>query len=681
MHTLDYASSYTRAGISVIPVKADGSKSPAENGWRKYSNQIADSTTLERWFGGPAPVGLGAVPGPASGNLVVLDFECVGGQSAYAQWYASLPPALQAVVDCIPLVQTPSGGMHLWVRLAEPQPGAKLARFASGKTKIEIRGEGHQVLAPGCPAECHRAGKLYEWVKEPARDSDGAMMFPVLVDEHWADMLAAAAGCNEYSPPDQPRDRDREPVAPSGVDSPGSCFNRDGTWEETGLFDAGWTWARRIGDDRGFLTRPGKDEGISASVGMVSSKENGYPYLYIWSTSTDLAAETPYSKFAVFAYLCHRGDFAAAAKSLREKGYGKDPYEDIDLSNLSFRVTKPDGTSEPAADTPESVDTWCVPSSALRAQADDARWLWRGFLARGKITLFNAMYKAGKSTIIGHLLKAMDGSRTDFLGYPVAPGKVLVISEEDEGLCADRRDELGLGDHVWWKIQPMEQRKNLAAWSTFIAEAVERVGRYQFDLVVIDTISKVWPVADENAAAQVEAALVPLWKVTSTGAAVMIVHHTRKSGGEHFTASRGSGGLPAFADIILEYRRFSESDKKCPKRIMEGTGRYRNTPKKQLIELTDEGYVNHGDPDDSDVRVKVKTFDWEETLREVMTEAKESETPLTFDQIKDAIASKREGVSVKNSDLISLLGKWFEGGELERLGTGRKGDPYLFIPA
>jgi hypothetical protein len=163
MTVLDYARKYVAAGLSVIPVRADGSKAPKVAGWREFSNRLPTDAELVAWFGGPDPVGIGVVPGPASGNLVVLDFECKGGMPAYAEWRASLSPELaEALAEC-PVVRTPSGGRHVWVRLAAPCGGGRLARYSKGTTKIEVRGEGHQVLAPGCPPQCHKSGLTYEF--------------------------------------------------------------------------------------------------------------------------------------------------------------------------------------------------------------------------------------------------------------------------------------------------------------------------------------------------------------------------------------------------------------------------------------------------------------------------------------------------------------------------------------
>lgn len=163
--TLSAARWYVRNGLSVIPVRADGSKQPEFVGWRQYSDRMPTDDELANWFGSGKTFGIGIVPGPASGNLVVLDFECKGS-CAYAEWLAGLDPALAASLSVCPVVRTPTGGRHVWVRLSEAKPGTVLARYASKKTKIEIRGRGHQVLAPGCPRACHQSGELYVFEAE-----------------------------------------------------------------------------------------------------------------------------------------------------------------------------------------------------------------------------------------------------------------------------------------------------------------------------------------------------------------------------------------------------------------------------------------------------------------------------------------------------------------------------------
>lgn len=159
-NTLAVARAYIAAGVSVIPVKCDGSKAPRFSGWRQYSDRLPTDTELLEWFS-TNEVGIGVVPGPASGNLTVLDFEFKAGASAYVEWFGRLVPDLQQALLRCPTVRTPSGGRHVWVRLPDVQPGGKLARYSNGTTKVEVRGHGHQVLAPGCPLKCHSSGNPY----------------------------------------------------------------------------------------------------------------------------------------------------------------------------------------------------------------------------------------------------------------------------------------------------------------------------------------------------------------------------------------------------------------------------------------------------------------------------------------------------------------------------------------
>ena len=671
---LEIARYYVSQGLSVIPVKADGSKSPAITGWRTYSNKIADEKQLAEWFSGPGLVGIGVVPGPASGNLVVLDFEHAG-ESAYVEWIQRLPDMpdnLRELANTLPTVSTPTGGRHIWIRLSDPQPGGKLARYANGKTKIEIRGEGHQVLAPGCPAECHATGNLYGWaIQTPIVELD---------DETWAEFLAVCGQCNEYQAAEQPRDR--ELVGnPAGVDSPGNDFNRRGTWEETGLFDAGWTWAKDLGG-RGFLTRPGKCTGISASVGMVTSRDHGYPYFFAWTTSTDFPPETPFSRFAVYAALKHKGNYSEAAKELSRAGYGERPgmsstSNGIDLSGFSMKLgaggvpvhpfAKP-GEVAPVVEGEEKPFKWM---SELATGTDDQKWIWRGYIPRGGITLFSALWKSGKSTILSHLIKSFDGSVSQFLGLDVVPSRVLYITEEDEKKWSERRDNLLIGDHVGMWCRPFRIRPTMQEWRQFIGLVVGQVDKFKFDLVIFDTLSKMWPVREENDAGQVEEGLMPLWSISTAGAAILLVHHTRKSGGEQFVGARGSGGLSAFTDVLMEFKRETDEQSNC-KRIISAVGRSDDIPIKMLCELKNGRYAGLGDPEEGESHTKPDSTEklWQSQLLAILENATD---PMSFEAIREKLP-KPPAKAV----LLKELNRLFDNGELSRLGDGKSASPYTY---
>jgi hypothetical protein len=315
---LDTAREYVAGDISVIPVRADGSKAPKLPGWRAYAERRPTAAELSAWFGSDSNVGIGIPCGPASGNLAVLDFESA---EVWRKWYATIPADTADILDGCPIVRTPSGGAHVWCRLPDPVPGTVLARTHDKGTLIEVRGEGHQVIAPGSPAACHPIGKPYTFEQRGFLDVPGER--GEVPFEVWFAWIDHAARLNEYTPPTLPKPAPL-PARDRTDDDPGSDFNARGSWDATGLFSAGWQWARQLESERGFIRRPGKGDGISATVGLIVSKKASTPLLYVFtSNAPPLEQGQCYDKFGTFARLNHGGDFKAAARALATAGYGK----------------------------------------------------------------------------------------------------------------------------------------------------------------------------------------------------------------------------------------------------------------------------------------------------------------------------------------------------------------------
>lgn len=154
---LDWARRYVQAGLSVFPIRADGHKAPAVSSWNPYRERFPTEDELTEWFcdGGK---GIGVVCGPISGGLIVMDFE---SDAAYAEWLVHAEPLADEINQC-PLIVTPSGGRHLYLRCPNPPRNLKLARDESGEISIETRGAGGYVVAPGSPDECHELNKPYK---------------------------------------------------------------------------------------------------------------------------------------------------------------------------------------------------------------------------------------------------------------------------------------------------------------------------------------------------------------------------------------------------------------------------------------------------------------------------------------------------------------------------------------
>ena len=163
---LDYARWYVRQGVSVLPVRADGSKAPAlkAGSIEQYRERFATDDELADWFAPNKAVGIGLVCGKLSGNLAVLDFETA---AVWEQWLARVTAAgghLKAAVSLSPIVKTPNGGRHLYCRISETWvAGQVFAKRASKGVLIESRGQGHYVVCPGSPPACHPTNVRYEF--------------------------------------------------------------------------------------------------------------------------------------------------------------------------------------------------------------------------------------------------------------------------------------------------------------------------------------------------------------------------------------------------------------------------------------------------------------------------------------------------------------------------------------
>jgi AAA domain len=234
--------------------------------------------------------------------------------------------------------------------------------------------------------------------------------------------------------------------------------------------------------------------------------------------------------------------------------------------------------------------------SQLTIGTQNGEWLWHGYIMERSATLLSALWKAGKSTLTAHLLRAFGDGSGIFCGRTVMPSNVLVVTEESEARWVRRRDDLKLGDNLRFMVRPFKTKPTKTQWLAFIEYVTSQIKKHDVHLVVLDSLSSLWPVGDENDAAQVQEALTPLNGITEV-AALLLVHHIRKSDGGEGTASRGSGALPSHVDTIVELRRHDAANKTSTKRVLTAYGRWDETPPDLVIEYDAEAkaYRDCGD--------------------------------------------------------------------------------------
>lgn len=174
-------------------------------------------------------------------------------------------------------------------------------------------------------------------------------------------------------------------------------------------------------------------------------------------------------------------------------------------------------------------------------------WVMMPLAARGATTLFSGHAKAGKTTFIVKSMLAMhDGG--EVLNMPVRQGKVLVWTENSAmvwkaKLHGVRPEQI---DH----ITPLPRTDTRFLGKTFdenVRVVFELALQLDCSVIVLDTLTGLAAIEEENEASQVSAALVPVNKMAQrTQIACIMVHHLGRSGIE-----RGSTVFLSEPDILV----------------------------------------------------------------------------------------------------------------------------------
>lgn len=316
---LDTALELHAAGYSCIPIRPDGSKSPALPTWRQRMLDRADEHTIRAWFTDAQLYDLGVIQGRISGQAELTEIEGRAAHHIPALRDLAHNSGLGPLWDRITrgwVEMSPSGGFHFHYRVTGMDiPGnLKLAHAANREVLAETRGEGGQVVV--APSRHHATGR--PWL----RLSGSPATAPVITAEEREDFHALLRTLDETPTPDRAaprRSTDPTPLRDDGRLKPGDDFEAKTTWADI-LEPHGWVVVYTQGRTT-YWRRPGKSEGISATTGHADDRDR----LYVFTSSTSFEQETPYTKFGAHALLNHAGDHSAAARDLGARGYGDKP--------------------------------------------------------------------------------------------------------------------------------------------------------------------------------------------------------------------------------------------------------------------------------------------------------------------------------------------------------------------
>lgn len=303
---------YVAAGISIIPLRMDGSKAPALKSWNEFRTRFATNDELDRWFSRPA--GIGIVCGVLSGGLEVLDFD-EEPEATFSAWTKRLPLELFARLS---VVKTGGLGYHVPYRCGVIGGNTKIAMTASSGVLVESRGEGGYVVGVGSDSAVHASGRLYV-------QSRGVPLptVPTITPDERKTLWVAAASLDERPDPMAEYVRQRRSQLRTSVEvdasTPWGDFDARADWTDI-LEPIGWSSTNGIA-----WTRPGKQFGTSAKLMLA---KDGTEVLTVFSSSAGVlscagAGYRTWGKFAAYAELNHGGDRSAAAKAVIGLGFGR----------------------------------------------------------------------------------------------------------------------------------------------------------------------------------------------------------------------------------------------------------------------------------------------------------------------------------------------------------------------
>ncbi len=330
------ATKYRKSGLSFIPIFEN--KMPAFHllpkiwcesrakkcvTWNSYKECLPRKDEIHDWFdpteNDDAICGLAIIGGKVSGGLEILDLDTFDLIEPFKEEVCRRDPKL---FERLVRVKTPRPGLHLYYRCSKIEGSKKLAmiqdpdsKSAKLKTIIETKGEGGYCLAPPSPSSCHPLQKCY--VFEGDKD---LTQIPTITPAERKTLLNAAKKLDRRKNiRPRPQRRLNKTVHLDGSNlRPGDDFNLRADWADI-LQPHGWVYAGPGGDGTDQWTRPGKDEGCSATTNYADSD-----LLHIFSSNAEpFDIDESYSKFQAFTLLKHDDDFFAAASDLRRKGYGK----------------------------------------------------------------------------------------------------------------------------------------------------------------------------------------------------------------------------------------------------------------------------------------------------------------------------------------------------------------------
>lgn len=533
-----------RRGYSLLP--ADPQTKRPLVAWAQYQKQRATVEIVRGWLAQWPAANPGVITGRVS-NIIVLDQDGLQGAHSLVKI---------GVVPTTPKVRTARGAHYYFVypTLDEKQRVMTKAGIAPN---LDIRGDGGYVVGPG---SIHHTGIIYEWELSP-EDAPFAQA---------PDWLLDLVVTSEPDPHDVKPLYVPPPVIQEGNDRARAYALAALVGEADKVTNAA------DGEKHDRLLRSAI--AVAGFIPLISEQE-------IEQALYDAVASRAADKRA--ARITIRDGIDYGSRRPREIPEGnRDNWTPPIGFEMPSAPEQPQAQDEPAVEAPPQRHRWEPRAIGdLRVTEEQLRWIWQGYLAPGMQTLFTGLWKSGKSTMLAHLLAALGGNASTFAGLPVQQTKVLVVSEEGERQWVQRRDELQISNMVHIITKPFLGNASDSEWGALLQYCAQQIAMNEYGLVIFDSLPNLWSVRNENDNAEVKRAVVGMNQLTEAGAAVLMAAHPAKIDTTVGKSTRGASQLMTMVDVLVEFRRMSESDLSDTRRVLSALGRFDETPPELVLQF------------------------------------------------------------------------------------------------
>ena len=217
-------------------------------------------------------------------------------------------------------------------------------------------------------------------------------------------------------------------------------------------------------------------------------------------------------------------------------------------------------------------------------------WIWKGYLAKGGLTLLSGIWKGGKTTLLSLLCKGLTTDEKVVIGTPIRKARTLVVTEEKQGRWYNRHKIHNFGEGELYIIsRPFKGVfPSFERWNALLNNLVYYAEHGGLEVVIMDTFASMYPVKSENDAAEIQRALTSFVKLQEKGVAVLLTHHVTKSSTFAAFNSRGSGNIQSPTDTNIFFSYYPKAPRGDRRRVLSAESRDDETPDELVIELSED---------------------------------------------------------------------------------------------